>query len=620
MDTVRADALSCYQLPPQAANTRNLDFLASQGTLFLRANCNITATLTSHTSIMTGNLPRTSGVRFAKDQVPESAVTIAEVLKMNGFSTAAFLSAAVLNKAYGLNQGFDVYDDLSDSTLTEAERNGAQTTKRAVKWLRERKSDEPFFLWVHYYDAHSPYNPAPEYDHYGSDDYQGRITGSADQVSRFIASKEHLNEKDMQRLRSLYLGEVEYMDEQIGSLLKEFDKKTNADESLVVALADHGENLGEGGRYFHGADLYSTCTHIPLIIRWPNGENSGTQVKSLAQGIDVMPTIATACGFGDYFEVEGKDLKAYLDGDGSGNRTTLMETENEYRSDADKVFGAESLHHKLIDRRWSLREPVLVGRLVGKRIQKPCYLLAWLHGDSSVNLVAHLRFHTQQSLQNPQMREDQPTILVRTSRFGLETIHNQFPLADGAEANQGWIPVATPDLYDRAMSYAEAQGWPTDAIILESIAVDMAGTPLRKKLDVYVDNVELMGDQKGVIDSFDVSSAQPYQDAGVGTKHKAASRIEMGKGLNGSGALRVAAQFSDEENVWTGSEFYEFENILFPEELSNLLENKEAASISELLDLSKDIDRWLNTDPGEISIPTNIDPTQSERLRSLGYL
>ncbi|MDP8244606.1 MAG: sulfatase [Candidatus Hinthialibacter antarcticus] len=621
LDTVRADALSCYQLPPMAAQTDNLDGLAAQGTLFLRANCNIPATLTSHTSIMTGNLPRTSGVRFAKDQVPEQAVTLAEVLKLNGFSTAAFLSAAVLNKNYGLNQGFDVYDDLSDSTLTEADRAGDQTTDRAIAWLKERQGDGPFFLWVHYYDAHSPYHPQPQYDHYGPEGYEGRIDGSADQVSRFVASKEALSDLDRQRLRSLYLGEVEYMDDQIGRLLNAFDEQTDEDQSLVVALADHGENLGEEGRYFHGADLYSSCMQIPMIVRWPGGRHAGEQVEALVQGIDVMPTVAAACGFSDYFEVEGKDLAAHFIAKSPEARTALMETENEYRSDADKMFAAETLRHKLIDRRWSLREPVLVGRFVGARIEKPCYLRAWLRGDSSVNLVAHLRFHTQQSLQNPNMHADQPTILVRTSRFGLETIHNQYPLPDELKAAHGWLPVASPDLYERAVSYAEAQGWPTDAIILESIAVDMAGTPLRTQLDVYVDDIELVGAQNRKIDSFETSGAQVYQDAGTGADHQAASRIEAGKGMGGSRGLRVSAKYSENKNIWAGSEFYEFENILYPVESTDVLKKEPVDPISlQALELSKDVERWLNSPPGEIPFPTLIDPTQSERLRSLGYL
>ena len=156
LDTVRADALNCYGLPMPAANTPNLDQLAADGTLYRRAVCNIPATLTSHTSILSGRLPRSTGVRFAKDHVSKSIETAAETLKMEGFSTAAFLSAAVLNKLYGLDQGFDVYEDLSGSSQTEAERSAEDTTNLALTWLQERGTDEPFFLWVHYYDAHSP--------------------------------------------------------------------------------------------------------------------------------------------------------------------------------------------------------------------------------------------------------------------------------------------------------------------------------------------------------------------------------------------------------------------------------------------------------------------------------
>ncbi len=619
LDTVRADALRCYQLPLPAAKTDNLDALAADGTLFLRSNCNIPATLTSHTAIMTGNLPRTSGVRFAKDQVPESAVTLAEVLKSNGFSTAAFLSAAVLNQAYGLNQGFDVYDDLSDSTVTEAERSGDLTTDRAIEWLSQREADEPFFLWVHYYDAHSPYHPKPEYDTYGPENYQGRIDGSADQITRFVASKEQLSEIDQQRLRSLYLGEVEFMDDQVGRLVNAFDQQANKNPSMVVALSDHGENLGEGGRFFHGADLYSQCMQVPFMVRWPGGNHAGKRVESLVQGIDVMPTVAAACGFGDYFEVEGQDLTKVI-GKSVSERTALMETENEYRSDADKEFAAETLNHKLIDRRFSLRDPVLVGRFIGKRLDKPCYLAAWLRGDSSVNLVAHIRFHTAQSLQNPSQHAKQPTILVRTSRFGLETIHTEFPMPEDAAPSPGWSPVASPDLYDRAVSYANAQGWPAEAIMLESIAVDMAGSPSRRQLDVYVDDVLLVGEQTTVLDAFDTSSARVYQDAGAGPRHQAASRIEKGNGMRGTNGLRVSARFSENANIWNGSEFYQYTNPLAPIEENNRIQENQQAIPRDALILGEEIEQWLRTPPGEIPFPTMIDPTQSERLKSLGYL
>ncbi len=630
LDTVRADALACYELPNMSAQTPHLDALAAEGTLFRRATCQIPATLTSHTAIFSGRMPRSTGVRFGSDRVPDHVVTLAELCKEAGFTTAAFLSSSVLNQTFGLNQGFDVYNDLSEAgNDPEAERDGQKTTDLALQWLTERKPDEPFFLWVHYYDAHSPYEPKPEFDTYGPEGYDGPIDGSTDQVSRFVASKgKGVSKADLQRLRALYLGEVEYLDRQVGRLLEGFDNTSPKSPGAVFVLADHGENLGEDGRYFHGADLYETCMHIPLIIRWPGGIHAGVKVEDLAAGMDIMPTAAAACGLDYPQEVQGIDLASLLTTQNeekqpvngkTATRTALLETEGAYRCDADKLLGAVNLRWKLIDHHYHRREPVLVGRALRYSLDGPCYLRAMVRGAPTAQLVAHIRFHTPETVgtEASSIREKQPTILVTSSRFGIEAIHQQYELP---QVPNGWSVIATTDLYERAISYGKIQGWPLQNMQIESIAMDAGGTPGEWKVDIYLDDVVLVGNKTTIIDDFDDSNATIYQDAGVGPKHAAGSRVELGQGINGSPALRIVAQFPKENNIWTGSELYFYEDSHNPLESKNLLAGRTAEQIpSQAKDLGIEIDNWLKTEPAPLAVPAFIDPELEEALRSLGY-
>lgn len=627
LDTVRADALACYGSPLKSADTPHLDALAAQGTLFQRTTCQIPATLTSHTAILSGRLPRSTGVRFAADRVPDDLVTLAEVCKEAGFTTAAFISASVLNQPFGLDQGFDLYQDVGGGGLIEdADRPGRLTTDSALEWLRERDPGEPFLLWVHYYDAHSPYRPEAEYDVYGPEGYDGPVTGSADQVTQFLASKgAEVNARDLERLRALYLGEVAIVDREIGRLLTAFDEINVSSKlaNMVVAVGDHGENLGEGGRYFHGADLFETCMRIPLLIRWPGGTHPGTNVGDLVMGMDVMPTIASACALPLPENVDGKDLKAYLSSSKNNAleaRVGLLETEHRYRGDADKDLGVCTQRWKLIDRRKHRREPILVGRALRSPLKEPCYLRAAVRGDETVAIAAHLRYHTAETAKSadPRVLGNQPTIMVRSSRFGIESIHTQH---DIPQLPEGWTVIATADLYERAVSYGRAQGWPLQHIEIESIAVDVGGVPGQGKVDTYVDDMALVGAETVVLNDFEAAGTVPYQDSGVGMKHAAGSRVERGKGLNGGSSLRVVAQFPvKEENVWAGSELYHYEDTRHPTEEENLLAGRKKNAIPDhAREMGVFIDRWLKQPPPPPVTPAVIDPALEEALRSLGY-
>jgi len=624
LDTLRADALACYEFDATCAHTPNLDRLAARGTLFRRATCQIPATLTSHTAIMSGRLPRSTGVRFASDSVPEEVVTLAEVCRDNGFLTAAFISSAVLEDTFGLNQGFDLYADLStEIDNQEAERSAQETTNLALEWLAEQPPGEPILLWVHYYDAHSPYEPLAEDDVFGPEGYEGPIDGSADQITKLIATEgAGLDPMDLARLRALYLGEVNRVDRELGRLLEAFETRSADTRDLVVVVSDHGENLGEGGRFFHGADLFETCMHVPLIVRWPGGKWSGTEVEDLVMAMDVMPTVLSACGLPVPEDVEAEDLHLYLASKDDptivepSSRVGLLETEHAYLSDADKELGAVTLEWKLVDRRHCRREPVLVGRPAGIPLRESCYLRGFVRGDPTATLAVHIRFLAPpaQSNSNTSAIESQPTILVSASRFGNEPIHLRHSLP---EVPEGWTIVGTTDLHRRAIEYGKAQGWPLENIVIESVAVNVGGVPGQRIVDAWVDNLALVGEQTRVLDDFEDEETQPYQDAGVGMKHIAGSRVEAGEGVEGSAALHVVAKYPPGELVWERSDLYYFDDPFHPTEKE--IEFDAGDVPDRVLELGGYIENWLQTPPGTAR-PATIDERTENALKGLGYL
>ncbi len=241
LDTTRADHLGCYGY--KTAQTPNLDALAARGVRFENAYASAPITLSSHATIMTGTFPPRHGARDnGLFKLNPDVETLAQVLKKNGYQTAAFVSAAVLDRQFGLNRGFDHYDDNVRVGELRAfgyqERAANQVTEAVVNYLPKlKKSGKPFFLWVHYYDPHFPY-VAP-------------------------------NPFKTQFRNSPYDGEIAFVDENLGELFAAL-KTAGLDQNLyTVAVGDHGEMLGEHGEPNHGVFLYKNALHVPLIIAGP---------------------------------------------------------------------------------------------------------------------------------------------------------------------------------------------------------------------------------------------------------------------------------------------------------------------------------------------------------------
>ena len=286
VDTTRADRLEPYGAENVA--TPNLQRLASRGILFEDATAVAPITLVSHASILSGLYPFEHGVRNnGTHYASEDLTTLAEVLRDKGYRTAAFVSASVLERRYGLDQGFEVYDDdlsagRDRSPRVVADRPAEATIASATSWLEGLGPEEDYFLWVHLYDPHANYSPPPPY-------------------------------RDQYRQR-LYDGEIAYMDEQIGHLLGHPRVTTaEGEQAIVTVIADHGESLGEHGERTHGILAYDSTLHVPWILRVPGGP-AGVRVSEPVGHVDLMPTILSLVDVKFREKISGRDLVPTIEG------------------------------------------------------------------------------------------------------------------------------------------------------------------------------------------------------------------------------------------------------------------------------------------------------------------
>jgi arylsulfatase A-like enzyme/Tfp pilus assembly protein PilF len=278
VDTLRADHLGCYG--GSRVDTPNIDALARSSARFAKAYTPVPITLPAHSVLFTGSFPMATGIHdFGGNKLPRSAVTLAKVLRDNGYATAAFIGAAVLDSRFGLNQGFDTYFDhfdfnrLDEANLDLTRHSGDEVAAETLAWL-EKNPRQPFLVWMHLYDPHAPYAPPEPYaTRYAGRPYDGAIAFADAQVGRLIASLKN---------RRLY------------------------DGSVIVLAGDHGEGLGEHGEKNHGFFIYDSTLHVPLLIKAPGV--IPRVVMDPVSLVDVMPTVLQALGIATPPSVQGRSL------------------------------------------------------------------------------------------------------------------------------------------------------------------------------------------------------------------------------------------------------------------------------------------------------------------------
>lgn len=313
VDTLRPDRLSCYGYDAQ--RTAGICSLAEQGTLFENAVCDIPWTTGSMASVMTGTYSSRHGVRLPNQRLSADHRTLAALLKARGYQTGAIIGSFPLASLYGLNQGFDVYDEefsqafisltgeargpvdkiplptdfddsaaalqwAQDKMFNDSFRPDAEVTDRAVNWL-EQAPHRPFFLWVHYFGPHErlyiePGNPL------------------STQEPRIIAD---------------YDRDLQVTDAAVARLLQALDRLHLTDSLLVILHADHGQSLGQHGFVGHGNDLYDASVRVPLLIRFPGRTEAGKRIGVQVRNVDILPTILDDVGVEIPRGLDGRSLR-----------------------------------------------------------------------------------------------------------------------------------------------------------------------------------------------------------------------------------------------------------------------------------------------------------------------
>jgi arylsulfatase A-like enzyme len=324
MDTTRADALSCDEgaLPGLASKppsiTPVLDEQAAKGVRFSQFWANAPTTLNSHATMMTGLDPHGHAVVRNGSPLDMGLYTLAERLGEAGYDTMGVVGAAALERAMQLHQGFRIYDDAAEELhgiMYQQRADGV--VDRALAAVAERDKAKPSFLFVHFYDPHSPYDPPVPWDERFTDaEYQGPYRVERGKTGRLQRAIEDgtADPADLAYMSGLYLGEVAFMDDQIGRLLRGLEAEGLLERALVILTADHGEVLSEDPiyAYSHGTDVGDGAMRIPLIVRGHGlSLPAGRVVSRQASLAGLAPTIERALGL-DIRLGERRDFWDYL--------------------------------------------------------------------------------------------------------------------------------------------------------------------------------------------------------------------------------------------------------------------------------------------------------------------
>jgi arylsulfatase A-like enzyme/Tfp pilus assembly protein PilF len=296
VDTTRADRMGF--LGSKLGLTPNLDTLARDSAVFTRAFSQVPLTAPSHATILTGTYPQFHLVNDFQVPLAPELPYAPEILRSHGYHTAAFVGSMVLDPAVGFargfERGFDTYDagfhqmQPGEDRYHSSERRGADVVAHALAWLSEHPQG-PFFMWLHLYDAHDPYDPPEPYK--------------------------------TEYLSAPYDGEIAYVDSAVGTFLSQLRARGLYDGAVIAVMADHGEALGDHGEDTHGFFLYDETIHVPLVIKLPGAasikkdlatKSSGTKIENRVGLVDVLPTILQAVGIAVPPEVQGESLLSLL--------------------------------------------------------------------------------------------------------------------------------------------------------------------------------------------------------------------------------------------------------------------------------------------------------------------
>jgi len=303
IDALRADHLSCYGY--HRNTSPNIDRIASQGVLFKNGFSQVTWTLPSLTSIFLSQYVWRHKVDHPDKRLGNSFTTLAEILRDRNYTTSAFVGRGFLSSKYGFNQGFEIYDD--GSPCRRGYYEISSYISKLLSWLESVKSRK-FFLFIHTYDVHEPYNPPSPY----SDLYtKGRCEGKHLRTSKGIKPRKldasKLTPEEIDYIMAVYDGGINYVDDQLGKIFRKLDQLGIADNTIIIVTADHGEAFKEHGKLGHWHKPYIEEVHVPLIIKGP-GIPRNRIYENYVQLIDILPTILKILNIPQRKEMQGRSI------------------------------------------------------------------------------------------------------------------------------------------------------------------------------------------------------------------------------------------------------------------------------------------------------------------------
>jgi arylsulfatase A-like enzyme/Tfp pilus assembly protein PilF len=324
LDTTRADRIGCYGYAP--ARTPALDSLAKTGVVFDRAYTPVPLTLPAHASMLTGLYPPEHGLLVnGRGRLGDETPVLADLLRDAGYETGAFVASFVLDSKFGLERGFQVYDDDLSSAgpahdSSHRRRGGDQVVESALHWLKQR-ADRPYFCWIHLFDAHAAYDPR-----------QG-IFGEA-------------------FLDQPYDGGIAFADLQLQKLIDFVRAREGKSQTLIIVAGDHGEGLLDHQEDTHGLQIYDSTMRVPLVIAGLPSFKAGQRVATPVSLIDVAPTVLDCGGIPLRRAVSGRSVKAALAGEPLSERPCFV------ASDAPLILEGWAPVHGIVTERWKFIKSV----------------------------------------------------------------------------------------------------------------------------------------------------------------------------------------------------------------------------------------------------------------------
>jgi len=361
LDTLRADRTGLYGY--KRDTTPFLDRLATRGVTVADMITPYPSTLTSHWSLLTGLSPPHHGA-YPKADVRPEATTLSEVLKAAGYLTVAFTEGGYVHSLFGFGRGFDLYHNGSTKGLQDFPGTAEATFGLAVDWLTQHK-DSRFFLFLHTYQVHAPYNPPAEYLAKFETGYSGRWASSYPAKAAFSINNREtsVRPQEIAHLGAMYDAEIRHLDDSLEDLWDLLQALGVLDDTLVLITSDHGEDLLEHGWLHHGTTLYDPALRVPLLMIWPERIPEARRLECQRSLVDLMPTILTLLGLELPTTIDGRSFAEELRGGicsesrpayselrdsfhkGRGDRPIASVRDGEWKFIAHQSPGAAELFH-----------------------------------------------------------------------------------------------------------------------------------------------------------------------------------------------------------------------------------------------------------------------------------